>query len=90
MSTCKFKFNFDEEVQDTVTKLKGVVIAVDFWRNGCIRYCVQAPINKDGEIPDGRWVDEGQLILTKKSRGVFGKPPTGGPRPSTDLGMGRK
>ena len=89
MTTRNFKFNFDEEVQDVITKQKGLIVAIDFWRNGCVRYCVQAPVDKDGKVPDGVWVDEGQLKLFEKPREVPVQNRTGGPRPSTDPGMGR-
>lgn len=54
-----------DEVQDTITGFKGVVIAKTIWENGCIRYGVQSKEMKDGKPISSEWFDEQRLVVTK-------------------------
>lgn len=56
-----FKFALGGKLKDTVTGFVGVAIARDEWTNGCRRYGLQAPMDKDGKVPDLRWVEEMDL-----------------------------
>ena len=54
------------EVKDVITKAKGIVIGKANFLYGCVRVCVQPPMDKDGKVPDSIWVDEEQLEETTK------------------------
>lgn len=50
-----------QEVRDRVTGFKGFAVCKTEWLNGCVRWGLQAPIDKDGKFPDTVSVDEQQL-----------------------------
>ena len=47
--------------QDIVTGCAGVVTSICFDINGCIQACLKPPLDKDGKIPDGYWIDLDRL-----------------------------
>ncbi len=58
------KINLRDKVKDTITEFRGIVTARCVYLNGCIRCQVQpSGLNKDGEIIESQWIDEGQLII---------------------------
>ena len=69
------------KVKDVVTGFTGVAISKVEYLNGCIRYCVMPMVGKDGKMPDGEYVDEGQLVIvdTEILPSKDKKEPTGGP-----------
>ena len=74
-----------DTVEDTITGLKGVVIARTEWLHGCVRMVIQPRELKDGKPVDTACVDEPQLkIITEGPRHAkpISKHP-GGPNPST-------
>lgn len=85
-----FKFNLGDELKDLVTGVIGVVVARTEWLNGCRRYTLDRPKNKEGVVPDAISVDEQQTILVKALKVNVGQPlngkplvrPPGGPRPA--------
>lgn len=56
------------EVIDEVTGFKGKVTSRATHLNGCDRYWVQPPIQKDGKYPDGAWIDVTTLKVTKAAK----------------------
>ncbi len=76
------KIELGSEVQDTITKLKGVATGYCQYLNGCTQIGVQGKCQKDGTIPDVVWVDEPQIKLIKKTVTRKKKARVGGPRPS--------
>lgn len=48
-------------VKDRVTHFEGTATGLTFDLYGCIQLAVQPKIDKDGKIPDGRWMDVGRL-----------------------------
>lgn len=55
------------EVQDKVTKMKGVVSSIGFDLYGCVQAIVNPGLGKDGKPQDQLWFDVGRLtILSKK------------------------
>lgn len=80
-----FKFGMGDEVRDSITSFKGVVISQTRWFNGCVRYIVQSQkLTKDNKPGEGEPFDEAQLELVKAKKAkvitaVAAKPP-GGPR----------
>jgi hypothetical protein len=86
------KFDFKDEVKDVVTGLQGIVVAVDFWMNGCTRVGIQLLMKKDADkYPNVCWVDSGQLEIVKKEAiKVKDHASSGGPTPSFTNNMGMK
>jgi len=80
------KFDLGDKVKCQVTGHAGIVIALNIWLNGCKQYCVKGKIDKDKKVPDGEWIDEGQLVLVKANALVVKKKPTGGPNKDQQKG----
>ena len=57
-----------DEVKDLVTGLKGIVIGITEWLNGCARAGVQPQVLKDGKAVDPAWVDLSQLQVLAKGK----------------------
>lgn len=75
----EFKYKLGAKARDKVTGYTGVINAVSRWLNGCNRYVVQAPVDKDGKIPDGHTFDEENLEILEEEV-IKDKPvKTGGP-----------
>lgn len=87
----KIESNFDygEEVKDSVTGVKGRIVAITKWKNGCIRIAIQSKIKEDGVIPEAVWLDEMDIVGFKP---VSTSIKTGGPRIDSkrhDIGSSR-
>ena len=52
------------EVKDKVTGFSGVVTTLSFDLYGCIQTIVTPKVDKEGNIPDGRWFDIARLTVT--------------------------
>ena len=70
--------NLGDEVKDTITGFKGIVVSKTEYLYGCIRVCVQPKISKDGKLSDYADFDEPQLVAIKKKKVKKGKTKTGG------------
>jgi len=68
-----FKLNLGDEVQDVITKFKGIIRARGDYLTGCNRYGVQSQKLKVGDTttPDWCWFDEEQLKLLKEKKVIF-------------------
>jgi hypothetical protein len=85
MSSVEFKYNNGDEVKDSITRFKGVVVAQTKWLNGCVRYLIQPQNLKDGNTIEAESIDEGQLEMVKAAKpkkAVKGVEDPGGPFPS--------
>ena len=49
------------QVRDRVTNFQGVAVSVSFDLSGCVQVYILPPIDKDGKVPDGRWIDHKRL-----------------------------
>jgi hypothetical protein len=83
--TVAFKHKLGVRVRDTVSGMEGIINARAQSLNGCIRYTVQPPVEKDKTtMPDSFWVDEQQIevldngVLTQVKQAV-GRAMRGGP-----------
>lgn len=56
-----------EECKDKITGLKGKVVGVHYYLNGCVYATVQPDIQKDGKFPDRLHFDIHRLEKTGKS-----------------------
>ncbi len=48
-------------VRDRVTGFTGLAVAKVEYLNGCVQICVKAPLDKDGKMVDGEYIDISQL-----------------------------
>ena len=82
MITLESNLTYGEEVVDSISGLKGKVVAITKWQHGCVRAALQSPVDKDGKMPDAVWIDEPQLISVEgldETQTTIEKGP-GGPR----------
>lgn len=56
-----FKLNNGEKVKSSISGFQGLITARADHLNGCNRYWVQPPVDKDGKMQEGMWFDEGEL-----------------------------
>lgn len=49
------------EVKDRVTGLRGIITGKTEYINGCVQWLVKPPVDKDGKLVDGCWIDTVQL-----------------------------
>jgi len=74
------KYKLGIKVKDAVTNMQGILMSRSENLNGCTRYYIQPPVKKDGDLPDGTWVDEMQIkVLSDKSVVQDGGNDTGSP-----------
>lgn len=59
--------NLGDEVQDTVTGFKGIVVAKTDYIHGCTRVAVQPKVGKDGKVPDSATFDAPALKILKSA-----------------------
>jgi len=83
MDTKAFEHDLGLKVETKVSKFKGIITSRSQCLYGCNRYFITPPVDKDGKIMDGWWVDEADIVV--KGKGVSSpeksketKPP-GGP-----------
>ncbi|MFA5766406.1 MAG: hypothetical protein WC919_00595 [Candidatus Paceibacterota bacterium] len=48
-------------VKDRVTGLRGIITGKTEYINGCVQWLVKPPVDKDGKLVDGCWIDTIQL-----------------------------
>lgn len=56
-----FQFDLGSLLRDKVSEFEGIATSRIEYLNGCIQYCLDGKIDKDGKRPKGEWIDEGQL-----------------------------
>jgi len=61
-------FEMGMEIEDVVTKRKGILTDVYLYLNGCIRFGVSPQANRDGTASEGFSVDFQQCRITKKTK----------------------
>ena len=64
----KFTIELGEEVKSSISGFKGIVTSRAEHLNGCNRYWVAPTVKKDGTLPEGMWMDEPELVVTKKKK----------------------
>lgn len=67
---------------DTVTGLKGVIVAKVEYLNGCRHFELQPSATKEGKVPPSQWPDVEQVKLVK----TRAKPKTVTPQPTSGRG----
>ena len=51
------------KVKSNISGFKGIIVARADHLNGCNRYLVSPPIDKDGKLTDSFWFDEDELVV---------------------------
>jgi len=64
--TTNFIFSNGDKVVTKMTGFKGIIDARADHINGCNRYSIQPPVDKDGKMQDGFWFDEADLEVVKE------------------------
>lgn len=54
--------------RDVVTGLTGIVTSIGFDLMGCVQMVLAPPVDKDGKLPDGRWLDANRVEITDRKR----------------------
>ena len=49
------------KVRDKVTCFEGIATARIRYMNGCVQYCVEPMVDKEGKMPEHHYIDFGQL-----------------------------
>ena len=49
------------KARDMVTGFEGIITGRCEYLNGCTQFCVSPPLDDDGKIVKGIWLDNGQL-----------------------------
>lgn len=74
------------EVLDLVTQLEGIVTAVSYYLNGCVRVCVQPRSEENKPATEVEWCDVQQVRVrgagVRRSMGIDAQTstPAGGPQ----------
>lgn len=75
------RINLGDEARDTISGLKGKVVAVTEWLYGCRRITIQPRELKDGVPVNSYTLDEGQTELIEPLTPPAQPKTNGGPRP---------
>lgn len=57
------KVKLGKRYRDTVSGYVGIAVCRTEWMNGCNRASLQAPVDKEGKLPDIQTFDEVQLEI---------------------------
>lgn len=71
-----------KEAQDKLTGLKGIIVAVGEYYNGCVQYLVKPAEIKDGKRIEGEWIDREFLEILGQKLTRENVKPAGGPSSS--------
>ena len=52
--------------KDKVTGVQGVIISKVEYLSGCVQYCIQPPMDKDGKFVESLYFDEGRVVLVSE------------------------
>lgn len=75
-----FTIALGSKVKSNISGFAGVVVSRSEHINGCNRYWIQPPVDKDGKLPEGLWTDEAELevveepVLERKNNDRGGMP----------------
>lgn len=69
-----------DTVQDNISGLKGIAVAIVVWLHGCKRVIVQPQELKDGKPVETSSFDEPQLTIIKAAKEPVRRAVTGGPQ----------
>lgn len=61
-----FTIELGTKAKSNISGFKGMVTSRAEHLNGCNRYWVVPPIDKEGKLPEGHWFDEAELEHVEK------------------------
>ena len=61
------KIRMGDRVTDIVTGFEGIVVAKNKYINGCVQFCVDPGVDKDGKLMDAKYIDEGQIEVIERN-----------------------
>lgn len=53
-----------KQAKDKVTGFEGIITSKHIYLTGCSQYGIQPKVDKDGNVPDIRYFDEGRVEIT--------------------------
>lgn len=59
----RFSIELGSKVKSNITSFEGIVVSRSEHLNGCNRYWVQPKVDKEKKVPEGYWIDEGELVV---------------------------
>ena len=62
----KFKFKLGEQAKDKLTGFTGILYGASRYLTGCDQYCLKPPVDKDGNLRESKWFDEGEIEIIGK------------------------
>jgi hypothetical protein len=68
------------KVFDRITGFEGIAVARVEYINGCVQYCVQPRVDKDGKVPDSQYLDDKRLEVVDAEVINITRLATGGPQ----------
>lgn len=63
LKTTRWAFELGTRVKDQVTDFEGTITSRIQYLNGCLQYCVEPNLDKEGKPRKHQYIDEGQLIF---------------------------
>lgn len=79
----KDTFELGSQLEDKISGFKGIATARLEYLNGCVQYCLQPLVDKDGKAVEAEYFDQDQLIAVEAPRvrqpEEVKRQPTGGP-----------
>lgn len=63
-----FNHELGVRLRCNITGFEGLATGRMQYINGCVQYLVKPPVDKDGKMREGEWIDEAQL--TKVDEGI--------------------
>jgi hypothetical protein len=79
------------KARDRITGFTGTLTSRTEFLNGCVRYTITPPLDKDGKFVDDRWFDEQQIELlevVEEATEKVERRATGGPASSSPPSFG--
>ena len=76
------KIKLGSVYKDKVTGFTGTATARTEYLNGCVQFMLESRVEKEGEKPNGLWVDEAQLEEVKANPAPAQRRTGGGVRPT--------
>lgn len=55
---------------DRVTGFAGTICSVSFDLFGCVQCVLTPPVDKDGKLQDGRWLDVNRILISNDRRAM--------------------
>jgi len=74
-----FIYPLGAKARDKITGFTGIIDAEARWINGCNKYSLQPPVDKEGKVPVSYWFDELNIEILELPKIKDKKVATGGP-----------